>query len=194
MNRKYLHSLTPNIDKLKNTRGFYRIACFLEKKPYLFVMKRHNFALGLAIGLGWGIIPLPIQVIFSLITSYIFKANIQAALLGTLITNPLTAPFFLALSYNMGKLFLDSSKIDSIIFPESQLMLSNFSAWWAEMQHCIQTMGEALLVGIPVTAVMVGILTYFVTKWVWFWTVVFRRKQRLRRYAATGSNHKENKN
>lgn len=194
MNRKYLHSLTPNIDKLKNTRGFYKIACFLEKKPYLFVMKRHNFALGLAIGLGWGIIPLPIQVLFSLITSYIFKANIQAALLGTLITNPLTAPFFLALAYNVGKLFLDSSKIESIIFPDNYLIFSNFSGWWTEMQHCIQTMGEALLLGIPVTAVLVGVLTYFLTKWIWFWSVVIKRRQRLRRYARASLKHKENQN
>lgn len=192
MNRKYLHSLTPNIEKLKSTRGFYKIACFLEKKPYLFVMKRHNFALGLAIGLGWGIIPLPIQVIFSLISSYIFKANIQAALLGTLITNPLTAPFFLALAYNVGKLFLDSSKIESIVFPDTYLIISNFSAWWIDMQHCIETMGQALLIGIPITAVMVGTLTYFLTKWFWFWSVALKRRQRLRRYAKSRSDNKEN--
>jgi uncharacterized protein (DUF2062 family) len=70
---------------------------------------RETFAGGFALGLIVGLLPtFYLQVVLSLVFSYIFRLNVSAAILGTLITNPVTTPPILVLQYQLGVLLVGS--------------------------------------------------------------------------------------
>ncbi len=173
-----LRKLLPSITYLKEQRGFAKIGDLAEKKPYLFVMKRHNVALGFSIGLAWGAIPLPIQVFASLFTCYIFKANIPAAILAAIITNPITYPFILAISYFLGSFFVITDKLIGVIPPFSLLIQSPLT-WIDKSADYLSSMGETLLIGIPITAALLGILGYWFVSLSWIYSVLHKRKSDL---------------
>lgn len=168
----------PSVADLKTQRGFGKIGELAEKKPYLFTMRRRNVALGFSIGLAWGTIPLPIQVFASLFTCYIFKANIPAAILAAFITNPLTSPFILALAYFLGSLFIDSSGVVGTI-PKISILLNSPYIWMDQAANYFAAMGEAILIGIPITAILFGVFGYWFISLTWSYSVLKERKERL---------------
>lgn len=77
--------------------------------PGLWVPTRETFAGGLALGLIIGLLPTYyLQVVLALLFSYFFRVNASAAILGTLVTNPVTTPPILILQYKLGVLLAGS--------------------------------------------------------------------------------------
>lgn len=173
-----LRKMMPRVTDLKTQRGFSKIGFLAEKRPYLFVMRRKNVALGFSIGLAWGVIPLPIQVFCSIFTCYLFKANIPAAIFASFITNPLTAPFILALSYFLGSFFITPHQITSSI-PSVDLLLSSPLTFLKQSIHFFNEMGSTFIIGLPITAVLFGTLGYFIVNLTWTYSVKKQRQKRL---------------
>lgn len=177
----FLRKLMPSVTDLKKQRGFARIGDLAEKKPYLFVMKRKNVALGFSIGLAWGVIPLPIQVFASLFTCYVFKANIPSAIFAALLTNPITSPFILAICYYLGSfLLLTDNSSDMGTIPEFSLLIQSPMKWLDLATDYFSNMGETILVGIPVTATIFALIGYWIVSLSWTCSVVRKRKKSLK--------------
>jgi len=71
----------------KNIKSFIRKILWINDSP-------KKIALGVAIGIFWGIMPtFGSAILFSLPTALLLKANRTAAILATFVANPLTAPF-----------------------------------------------------------------------------------------------------
>lgn len=93
-----------------------------------------RIARGAAIGVLMGILPtFGLGVVLSLAAAFVFRANKAAAILGSLIMNPLTSPFFWSLSIVIGSVVLreDSSAIFEKL--KNGSFLSNIE--WASMVY-----------------------------------------------------------
>lgn len=95
---------------------------------YLNIIRMNDpperIARGAAIGVLCGVLPtFGAGGIIALAVAFVFKANKAAAVLGSLIMNPITTPFFWTLSVVLGSLILgeDSSSILVAIREESLL-------------------------------------------------------------------------
>ena len=90
---------------MKSARGNYVINIFRKLKLnflkiYYARGSTHEIALAAAIGAFWGVFPtFGLSTILSLLLYKIFRFNIVAAISGAFISNPLTSPFLLMISY-----------------------------------------------------------------------------------------------
>lgn len=180
----FLRKLMPSVGDLKQQKGFARIGDWAEKKPYLFVMKRRNVALGFSLGLAWGVIPLPIQVFASLFTCYILRANIPAALFAAVLTNPITSPFILALCYYLGGFFiLTANTNDLVSLPPFSLFIQSPITWLDLATEYFSAMGETILMGIPLVSTIFGLTGYWIVSLSWTYSVMSKRNKSLKERA-----------
>ncbi len=70
----------------------------------LWVPTRHSFAMGMAVGFFFGLLPLfGLQIATSLVFGFFVRAHLPTAALGTFISNPFTVPAIVVLQYGFGK-------------------------------------------------------------------------------------------
>ncbi len=174
----FLRKFMPTVAEIKQQKGFARIGDWAEKKPFLFVMKRRNVALGFSIGLAWGVIPLPVQIFASLFTCYILRANIPAALFAAVLTNPLTSPFIIALCYYLGSFLTLHSNVSEVVsLPPFSLFIQSPITWLDLATEYFSEMGETILIGIPVVSAIFGLVGYWTVSLSWTYSVLSRRSK-----------------
>lgn len=116
---------------------------------------RHTFSAGLGIGTVIGLLPTYyIQLILAFFCAFHFRVNVSAAVLGTLITNPITTPPIIVMQYKLGLL---------LIGPPSPERLSQYSG----MMKNIMVHGAPYMVGSAVSAVIAGLVAYLASLWLW---------------------------
>lgn len=88
---------------MKKKKGFFPRVKLLIKKLVWTQDSPQKIALGLAIGVFWGVMPtFGLAIIFSIPTAFLLRANRLAAIVGTFLSNPLTSPFLYGLGYWIG--------------------------------------------------------------------------------------------
>ena len=128
---------------LHKTKNFIRRILRTEDSP-------KKIALGLAIGVFWGIIPtFGFAILFSLPTAFLLKGNKLAAILGTFVVNPFTTPFIYAFEYKVGQLVLKTAPLPL--------------SWDIFNLENLLDISKALLVGSIFLAIALALLTYFLT-------------------------------
>jgi len=110
----------------------------------------HEIALGAAIGAFWGVFPtFGLSTILSLLLYKIFRFNIVAAISGAFISNPLTSPFLLMISYKVGSYFIKT---------DIQLDYDN-------CYKNLPQIGYVLIIGSTIVSSVTGLLVYYITKY-----------------------------
>ena len=110
----------------------------------------NEIASGASIGTFFAVFPtFGIGILMVLILSRIFRFNLIAAVSSSIISNPLTSPFFMLLSFKIGSLFLHP-QIDF-----------NIKEW----QHQLGEAGLAILIGALIVSSTVSIIVYFAVKY-----------------------------
>lgn len=180
MAKKILLRIMPDIDKLQQKRGFSFLGQWLLKHPYLFHVQRHKVALGFALGIGFGVIPLPVQVFFSLFFCFILRANVAVSLMAAIFYNPLTYPFIFAFALQIGT-FLGGHGLSFMLLPDNSLLFNNPEQWFEIMMNLMGKIGETLLLGVPVAGLLLGLISYWVIRASWYWSVVWQYHQRKKR-------------
>lgn len=83
----------------------------LYKKVLRIKSSPHDIAVGMALGVFVGLLPIiPLQAVAVLLLALVLRCSKLAALIGTLVTNPLTIPFFYLLMLKIGRFFLSESR------------------------------------------------------------------------------------
>ncbi len=120
----------------------------------------HEIALGTAIGAFISIFPTFGLGTFIVLFLYRwFKFNLLSALAGSMISNLVTSPFFLALSYKIGTLFFSTPvEID-------------FENWYKQWDY----IGMSVLTGSSLLSAFVASLLYFLMK---FGVEYYRNKRK----------------
>ncbi len=167
--RSQLRRWLPDPVTLRGQRGFAWMGPLLDR-PWLWRVNRVAIARGLAIGMFFGFL-LPFgQGIAAGALAIGLRANLPAAVFATFVSNPLTTPAILVAAYYTGLAVLR----EPMVLPA----LARDTDWLAG----IRAMGEPLLVGLPLLAVVVTVFTYFGVQLAWRAGVL--RKRAARRAAA----------
>ncbi len=173
--RRYL----PDPDALRQHRALRWLSPWLQH-PRLWHVNRRGIAMGLAIGVFFGLLIPVAQIFFAAAVALLLRANVPAAVGSTLITNPITfAPVYYA-AYHLGAWMLGHAEV-----PVADVDLANVAArtetglaLWVDR---VATVGAPLATGLLTLAVCLSVLIYFAVHWTWRLRIVRawqRRKAR----------------
>ena len=121
MIRQLFKNKTPNV-KLNAFIKKYKIP-----REYLSI-NRKSISIGILIGLFWGFIPMPMQMLAVLAMTPLIKFNVPIAISMVWLSNPLTMPFMYYMEYQTGNFLLGKEGIEEI-----EITLNWFSTNWDEI-------------------------------------------------------------
>lgn len=171
--RDRLRALTPNREQIHANRWLAWLGPWLHH-PKLWHWSRRGVALGVALGVFFGLLIPVAQIPLSVAAAVVLRANVPAAAVSTLVTNPFTfGPIYYA-AYRLGtwvtgdampehaNALLEPPKIEDVI----------------PLWRRIAAVGKPLIVGLLITAVLMGLAIYGLISLVWRWRVLSKRRKR----------------
>lgn len=146
--------------------------------PRLWQFSRRGLALGVAIGVFFGmLIPLA-QIPFSAALAVALRANVPVAVASTLVTNPATfGPIYYA-AWKVGSAVLGEPDAEPPGHAVAPPPAPSEEGWLVRTWQRVATVGKPLALGLALFAVGFGLLSYLLVSW--FWALRVRRKRRLR--------------
>jgi uncharacterized protein len=184
MPRKFFRKFLPSHDSVKQNRY---VAWFGPRLHHhnLWHLHRRSVAGGVAVGLFAGLIPgsNPVQFTAGALLAIAFGVNLPVAVLVTLYSNPFTIVPLYYLAFKLGQLVLMQG--DSAM-PAVALSLEGkgFTEWLPAALDWIASVGKPLIVGLPLLALSLALIGYFLVDGSWQLYVRYqwhrRTRQRLR--------------
>lgn len=157
----------------KKKQSNHKIKDFINKykipHEYLSV-NRKSIAKGVAIGLFWAFVPMPMQMLAVLAMTPFLKFNVPIAITMVWLSNPLTMPFMYFMEYQTGNFLLGNTGLEN---PE--LTLDWFSANWDKII-------TPLYVGTIPYSVGISTLMYFLINKLWIDSVKKENSHRKKRF------------
>ena len=175
--KKYL----PASDKVSQHKMLRWLGPTLTK-PSLWQINRRSIALGLAIGVFWGLLVPLAQIPLAAMAAVLLRANLAIAVTSTLVTNPFTfAPVYF-LAYQFGEWLLDDQgpQVTEAVLAEQMSQISVTSTGWIDR---IGDIAAPLFTGLGLFAVVGALLSYLTVTLLWRLAVVMRYRKRQRRFA-----------
>ncbi|RLA67382.1 MAG: DUF2062 domain-containing protein [Epsilonproteobacteria bacterium] len=146
----------------KKASGKGKIDTFLEKyklpRAY-FNINRKMITKGVFVGLFWGFIPMPMQMLAVVATTPLLRFNVPIAIAMVWLSNPFTMPPMYYMEYLTGNFILGSEGIANI-----ELTLEWFSQNMADIF-------VPLYVGAAFYSIIVSSLIYLFLNWLWIRSV-----------------------
>lgn len=149
--------------------------------PRLWHVNRRGIAMGLALGVFFGLLIPVAQILFAVIAALMLRANVPAAVGSTLITNPVTfAPLYYA-AYHLGSWMLGEAAV-----PVGEVSLERVAEQTATglglWVNKLGAIGAPLALGLLTLAVTISLIIYFAVHWTWRLRIVRAwRNRRARR-------------
>lgn len=162
--------------------------------PRLWHLSRRGLALGVALGIFFGLLIPLAQIPLSAAGAVALRANLPAAVASTLVTNPATlGPIYFA-AWKLGATLLGdgSDEPKPVELTEAvQAQAQAHVALQPEMPRPgvlarLRAVGKPLMLGLAVLAVTCSLTAYYVVSWLWIRRVRWKRRRRTERYAAAG--------
>ncbi|GAB3184311.1 DUF2062 domain-containing protein [Hydrogenophaga aquatica] len=183
-----LKKLLPTRESLHNNRWLRWLGPALHH-PRLWHMSRKGIALGLALGIFFGLLIPVAQIPVSATLAVILRANLPVAVASTLVTNPVTfGPVYYG-AYKLGRAVLfepeaDRKDVESVLavsMPEGE-PAEDLSVWGRVVNawHQLGEVGKPLIVGLAIIATLTGVSAYFLVSLLWALKVRWSRKRRLK--------------
>ena len=175
--KKYL----PASDKVSQHKMLRWLGPTLTK-PTLWQINRRSIAMGLAIGVFWGLLIPLAQIPFAAIAAMLLRANLAIAVTSTLVTNPFTfAPVYF-LAYQFGEWLLDDQgpQVTEAMLAEQMSQISVTSTGWIER---IGDVAAPLFTGLAIFATVGSLLCYLIVTLLWRLAIVLRYRKRQRQFA-----------
>jgi uncharacterized protein (DUF2062 family) len=158
--------------KQKECKSNSKLKAFIKKykipREYLSI-NRKSISRGVLIGLFWGFIPMPMQMLAVLAVTPFLKFNVPIAISMVWLSNPITMPFMYYMEYQTGNFLLGSEELLNI-----KLTLDWFSDNWDKIIL-------PLYVGTIPYSVGVSTLIYFIIHFLWIDSVKKEKSSRKRR-------------
>lgn len=156
----------------KKPSGGTKLDTFLEKynlpKAY-FAINRRMVTRGVAIGLFWGFIPMPMQMLAVMATTPFIRFNVPIAISMVWLSNPFTMPPMYYMEYLTGNFILGREGIEDI-----ELTMSWFSEHFDDII-------VPLYVGTAFYSIVVTGIIYVVLNRLWVRSVHTENKERKRK-------------
>jgi uncharacterized protein (DUF2062 family) len=195
-----LYRWMPSPDALRSNRWLRWLGPALHH-PRLWHMSRRGIALGMALGVFFGLLIPIAQIPLAAGAAVALRANVPAAVASTLVTNPVTfGPVYYG-AWRLGSAVLGEPEDDA---PPALVAAVSGDApapaaaqatadpapdgWWARVVHGMGQVGKPLVLGLALVATGVGLLTYLGVTWAWYAKVRWLRRQRRKRSAPLSSS------
>lgn len=158
--------------------------------PRLWHFSRKGIALGLALGIFFGLLIPVAQIPVSATVAVLLRANLPMAVASTLVTNPVTfGPVYYG-AYRLGKRILGEPALTEAqamdLLERTQAMPAPEQGWTDQLVHWarkLKTVGKPLVVGLSIIATASGLAVYFLTSALWILKTRWTRRERLRERA-----------
>ena len=179
--RERLRQILPTRQQILANRWLSWLAPWLDH-PALWHWSRRGVALGVAIGIFFGLLIPIAQIPVSAVAAVLLRANLPAAAASTLVTNPVTfAPVYIA-AYHLGA-WITGEEVAPETVERAAPPTGDISLWAR-----IVGLGRPLLVGLGVMAIGTGLITYLLINLIWIWRIRARRRQSLASRRRHGGN------
>jgi hypothetical protein len=183
----WLQRWTPSRETLERNRWLRWLGPALQH-PRLWHISRRGLAMGVAIGVFFGLLIPIAQIPLSVGAAVALRANVPAAATSTLVSNPFTYGPLYYLAWRIGSAILQEPVPEGgeppAPPPEAVAEPQADESWGSVAWRRITGVGKPLLLGMATMATVCGLLTYFAIAWLWALKVWWTRRRRLRR--ATG--------
>jgi len=160
-----------NFFKKKKTNG--KVKQFIEKykipREYLSV-NRKSITKGILIGLFWGFIPMPMQMLAVLAITPFLKFNVPIAISMVWLSNPITMPFMYYMEYQTGNYLLGTDGVENIEYTLDWLL----NHFWEIF--------KPLYLGTAVYSIGVSSLIYYIINFLWIVSVHKEKLSKKRKY------------
>jgi uncharacterized protein (DUF2062 family) len=171
-----IERLRRHIPSREQVRGNPRLAWLAPwlNEPKFWHWSRRGVAMGVALGVFFGLLIPIAQIPMSVAAAVVMRANIPAAIASTLVTNPVTfGPIYYG-SYKLGAWVTGTKRTAGPTALIASAEADENTSLWAR----VSALGKPLLVGLCITAVFMGLLTYGVISLMWRWRIVAKRRSR----------------
>ncbi len=175
----------PGRQSIEQNRWLRPVAYWL-RQPNLWHLHRRSVAGGVAIGLFCGLIPGPLQMLGAVAFAVLFRVNLPVALLTTLYTNPFTILPLYLLAYQLGGWVLGTEGIATAPITMPDL---HWHDWFQPLLHWMLSLGKAFAIGLPLLALSLAVLGYFVVRLGWRGWVLWELRKRRARRNPSGKYH-----
>lgn len=169
--RDRLRALVPTRESLMANRWLRWLSPWLGH-PRLWHWSRRGVALGVAIGVFFGLLIPLAQIPFAAAAAVVLRANLPAAAASTLITNPVTfGPVYFA-AYRLGGWLIGE--------PTGPTSVAEKVAAETEISFIerVAALGKPLLLGLAIMAIVVGLVVYGLVHLAWRWRTGRRWRSR----------------
>ncbi|MDZ4201332.1 MAG: DUF2062 domain-containing protein [Gallionella sp.] len=158
--KQRLQRLLPNAESVRHNRWLRWIGPALHH-PQLWRITRRGVALGVGLGIFFGLLVPVAQIPLSAAAAVFLRANIPTAIASTLVTNPVTfAPIYYA-AYHLGaRLIGDDGGAQGFETAQTE----HGEAGWIER---IAALGKPLLLGLLILSSSMGTLAYLLISGLW---------------------------
>ena len=160
MIRQFFKKISTNNPKFNQFLDKYKLP-----KAY-FAINRRAVTRGLLVGLFWGFIPMPFQMLGVIATTPIMRFNVPIGLATVWLSNPFTYPPLWYLEYLTGNLILGRDGLENI-----ELTMNWFQSHWDDII-------VPLYVGTAFYSTVVSFLIYLLVNWLWIKSVHKENKKR----------------
>jgi uncharacterized protein (DUF2062 family) len=146
--------------------------------PRLWHLSRRGIALGVALGLFFGLLVPIAQIPLSAGAAVLLRANVPCAIASTLVTNPVTfGPVYFA-AWKVGGLVLGERGAPPALPKPVGAAAPAADSGWQGLRERVGGIGRPLLVGLVIFAVGGGLGAYLLVNWTWRARTLWRRRQR----------------
>jgi len=181
-----LKQLLPTPETLRNNRWLSWMGPVLNH-PRLWHFSRKGIAMGLALGIFFGLLIPVAQIPFSATVAVLLRANLPMAVASTLVTNPVTfGPVYYG-AYRLGKWVLGEDDVSEdqalAILEKAEAAPTEAKGWGNRITAWLTylgTVGKPLVIGLAIVATASGLAIYFLTSALWVLKTRWTRNRRLR--------------
>ena len=156
--------------------------------PRLWNFSRRGVAVGVSLGVFFGLLFPIAQIPFAAGMAVLMHANVPAAVASTLVTNPVTfAPVYVA-AHRLGSVLLGEPIRAAAVIPSAPVEPAGDASpvepdWWSSLWDGVRALGKPLLLGLSIFAVCAGLLAYGLIMLAWRIRTVRQWKRRRHRRA-----------
>ncbi|MCL1077576.1 DUF2062 domain-containing protein [Parashewanella spongiae] len=166
MPKKFIEKFMPDPHSIREHKHL-RIFGSLLHNPNLWALNRKSAPGAFAVGLFCAWTPIPFQMIMAAALAIFFNVNLPLSVALVWLTNPFTMPFLFYAAYWLGTKLLNQ--------PIGEF---TFELSWQWLEHSLSTIGPPFLLGCLVLGFTSSIISYFIIKQLWRFSVVNRWKRR----------------
>lgn len=182
---KRLRRLVPSAEELRTKRWLRWVGPALHH-PRLWHMSRRGVALGVAIGVFFGLLIPIAQIPVSVGVAVLMRANLPSAAASTLVTNPVTfGPVYFA-AWSVGNAILGGPDTPPPIVASPDETLTELpvaaaqEGWFSRVRQGLAGVGKPLLLGLVIFACVFGLAVYVIISVVWALLIRLKRARRTR--------------